>query len=278
MRRIVVTAFALLAILALPRTSYAETITAGSGQVSAELTYTASADSYLAELGNLRVTRDATVVYDAKVDSCGGPCYVIGDTAGPETLRVVDLDLDGEPEVIASAYTGGAHCCAIAVILHYQPGTGTYVVAARNFGDPGFSIEDLDNDQRPELLTADSRFGYRFTAFAFSGMPVLIYSFDHGAFADVSKNFRSAIRADAVSWRHWIRKGIKRGKLRRYNDLRGFYAAWAADEYRLGHATAVRRTLKKAARRGWLKGNGIGRQNAAFVRDLLGFLKRTGYR
>ncbi|MBK5231245.1 MAG: hypothetical protein JJE27_08760 [Thermoleophilia bacterium] len=278
MRRVVVIALAVLALFALPQASEAETITAGSGQVRADLTYSVSANSYLAELGNLRVTRDATVAYDAKVDSCGGPCYVIGDTAGPETLKVMDLDLDGEPEVIASAYTGGAHCCAIAVILHYQPGTGTYAVTAQNFGDPGFSIEDLDNDLRPEFSTADSRFGYRFTAFAFSGMPVLIYRFDRGAFIDVSKDFRSAIRADSVSWRHWIRKGIKRGKLKRYNDLRGFYAAWAADEYRLGHATAVRRTLKKAARRGWLKGNGIGRQNAAFVRDLLGFLKRTGYR
>lgn len=278
MRSVAVTAFAVLALLAFAPASEAETITAGSGQVSAVLTYTGNTESYLNELGNLRVTRGAAVAYDATVADCGGTCYLGAEPASPEALRVIDLDNDGEPEVIANAYTGGAHCCAIAIVLSFQPVTGAYTATTRNFGDLGFAIDDLDNDLLPEFLTADARFGYRFTAFAFSGMPVVIYRFDHGAFSDVSKAFPSVLRADAASWRRSVRKGIKRGKLKRNSDLRGFYAAWAADEYRLGHGTAVRRTLKQAARRGWLKGNGLGKQNAAFVRDLLGFLRRTGYR
>jgi hypothetical protein len=277
-RPVVVIAFAVSALLASAPGAVAETVSAGSGTVSAELTYTPNSESYLNELGNIRVTRSGAVAYDAKVDQCGGTCYLGADPASTDALRVIDLNGDGEPEVIATAFTGGAHCCTFAIVLSYQPATGSYLPTYQNFGDPGFAIEDLNNDLRPEFSTADARFGYRFTAFAFSGMPVLIYHFDRGAFVDVSKVFPAAISADSSHWLRWIRKGISHGKLKRNTDIRGFYAAWAADEYRLGHGAAVKRTLKLATRRGWLKGNGIGRQNATFVRDLLGFLSRTGYR
>lgn len=266
------------ALLAAAPASQAETITATFGTLRADLDYTPG--PFANELGNLRVTRGSTVVYDAKVDAkdCGGTCYLGTDPADAAALRMIDLDFDGEPEVVVNVYTGGAHCCTVARVLEYQPVSGTYAAFDRNFGDQGFVISDQGDDLSIEFLAADSRFGYRFTAFAFSGLPILIYRFDHGVFVDVSKSYPSALLFDAAQWRKGIRKGIKKGRLKKDTDLRGFYAAWAADQYRLGHGRSVKKSLKKASRRGWLKGNGIGKQNGAFVTDLLGFLKRTGYR
>ncbi len=42
-------------------------------------------------------------------------------------LQVVDLDGDGEPEVLVDAYTGGAHCCALTEILRFT-GDGVRLV------------------------------------------------------------------------------------------------------------------------------------------------------
>lgn len=265
-------------LLAVVPASQAETITATFGTLRADLTY--APGPFANELGNLSVTRVTTVAYDAKVDAkdCGGTCYLGTDPADAAALRVMDLDLDGEPEIIANVYTGGAHCCAVARVLAYQPLSGTYSVTDRNFGDSGYVVTDVGDDLSIEFQGADSRFAYRFTAFAFSGLPILLYRFDRGVFLDVTKSYPSALIFDAAQWRKAIRKGIKKGRLKKDTDLRGFYAAWAADQYRLGHGRSVKKSLKKASRRGWLKGNGIGKQNGAFVTDLLRFLKRTGYR
>lgn len=266
------------ALFAVAPVSQAETVTTTVGTLRADLDYTAG--PYANELGNLRVTRGSTLVYDARVDAadCGGTCYLGGDPADPAALRWFDLDSDGEFELIVNIYTGGAHCCTVARVLQYQPATATYAAFDQSFADPGFTLTDEGDDLSMEFVTADSRFAYRFTAYAFSGMPILIYRFEHGVFIEVGKVYPAALSFDAATWRKAIRKGIKRGRLKKDTDLRGFYAAWAADQYRLGRGKSVRKSLKKAARRGWLKGNGIGKENSAYVADLLRFLKRTGYR
>lgn len=273
-----VIALSVVALLAAAPASEAETITTTFGALRADLDYTAG--QFANELGNLRVTRGTTTVYDARVDAkdCGGTCYLGADPADPAALRIFDLDSDGEPEIVTNIYTGGAHCCTVARVLSFQPASGTYAAFDHNFADQGFVLSDLGDDLSMEFLAADSRFAYRFTAFAFSGLPILIYRFENGVFVDVSKKYPSALLFDAAQWRKAIRKGIKRGKLKKDTDLRGFYAAWAADQYRLGKGRSAKKVLKNAARRGWLKGNGLGKQNGAYVTDLLRFLKRTGYR
>lgn len=274
----------LTALLAVVPAASAETVTAGSGDVQAELSYTQDPATYMLTLGNLRVTRAATVAYDAPVDVCGGTCFLSGAPSDASALQVLDLDGDVEPEVVAPAYSGGAHCCTIATILSFQPASGTYLRTTREFGDAGYSIEDLDNDTRPEFVSADFRFAYRFSSYAESGMPVVVLSFDHGTFRNVSKRFKARLRADVKLWKREINRGIRQGKRKRNRDLRGYYAAWTADQYRLGNGRDARVALNNAAKRGWLNLESYGgvrpygKQGRAYVRDLLAFLKRTGYR
>lgn len=278
MKIAIASVLAFAALFAVAPVSEAETVTTTIGSLRADLDYTAG--PYANQLGNLRVTRDSTLVYDARVDAadCGGTCYLGGDPADPAVLRWFDLDSDGESELIVNIYTGGAHCCTVARVLQYQPATGTYMGFDQNFADSGFTLTDQGDDLSMEFVTADSRFAYRFTAFAYSGMPILLYRFAHGAFIEVGKVYPAALSFDAAVWLKAIRKGIKRGRLKKNADLRGFYAAWAADQYRLGRGRTARKSLNRAARRGWLRGDGIGKQNKAYVADLLRFLHRTGYR
>jgi hypothetical protein len=275
-RGLLLAAFLLLALAA---PAAAESITATSGSITATLNYKATAAPM--ELQNLTVSRAGAVVYDQMINSkdCAGSCYLGGDPKDTFALQIHDLDADGEPEIVASIYTGGAHCCSIARVLFWDATGGTYKSKDIFFGDPGYEIKDLSADGRPEFVTHDYRFAYRFTAYVFSGLPIRILDWDHGKIVDITKQFPARIKSDAKRWHKLYRKGIKNGKLKRDYDIRGFVAAWAADEYRLGHDNTVRKVLYKASRRDWLR-NGTfgGRSDRKFVTDLLKFLDRTGYR
>jgi hypothetical protein len=182
----------------------------------------------------------------------------------------VDLDADGEPEVLLDLYTGGAHCCFVSQVFSWDAATSTYRKAERNWGDPAYSLADLDHNGRVELKSADDRFAFTFAPYAFSGLPIQIWRYDHGTFVDVTRRYRALIAADARKWLrqfdHWAGQG----------EGRGFLAAWAADEERLGHGTLVARKLSRALRAGQLRG---GPPSAPrYVSDLKRFLRRHGYR
>jgi hypothetical protein len=184
------------------------------------------------------------------------------------SVWIRDLDHDGEPEVVLDLYWGGAHCCFVTRVYRYDPRRDTYVASSHVWGDIRERIQDLDHDGKPELISADDRFAYRFTAYAFSGLPVQVWSYARGNFSDITRRFPRLIASDAErQWRYSRLDGS------RYHEYAGFLAAWAADEYSLGHATQVERTLDDAGRRGELGG-----APAAWIRNLEHFLASTGYR
>ena len=75
-----------------------------------------------------------------------------------------DLDGDGEPEAIVGGFTGGAHCCVLALVYRWN-GSG-YATFENNFRDPGYRLVDLDRDGRYEFRTADARFAFLYGSFA----------------------------------------------------------------------------------------------------------------
>ena len=94
-------------------------------------------------------------------------------------LQLVDLDADGEPEVLVDAFTNGAHCCALTEILRFD-GT-TYAPFEASWGNLGYDLKDLNGDGRPELITADDAFSYAFSSFAGSFHPPLVLDYDAAA-------------------------------------------------------------------------------------------------
>ena len=71
------------------------------------------------------MSRAGAPAYDGSSIAAGSPCAEPGrlhlrrSGKRDTPLQVVDLDADGEPEVLVDAYTGGAHCCALTEILRF---------------------------------------------------------------------------------------------------------------------------------------------------------------
>jgi hypothetical protein len=250
----------------------AKTETATSGQVTATLSYEHVADSFEWHDMLLTIARGGAQVLsaDPSFGDCQGPYCSPGGFGERDSVLTQDLDGDGEPEVIVDLYTGGAHCCYVSRFYRWD-GT-TYVPADRNFGDPGYRIADLDGDGVMELITADWRFGYAFSAFAYSLMPIRIYDLRAGTWELVTKRFPAEIRNDAkAAWKTFNKQG-------RQDEPRGAIAAWAADQLMLGHKASARRTLRRLARQGRLPGGGFPpKSQRKFVHNLLRFLAKRGY-
>jgi len=214
----------------------------------------------------LSVTRAGTRYDLTIVDICDVGCILVeneaGDQPGTSMLDAADLDGDGEPEVIVSTFSGGAHCCLTARVLTWD-GTG-YQPLDIAWGDVGFRLDDVDGDGRPELVGQDPVFSAAFTAYAASAFPPLVLHVDHGRTVDVTRSFPKVVRADAASRLKDLRKA------RRGDDIRGLLAAYVADEYLLGRGSTGVREIDRQRRR--------GRVSKAFKPYLLKKLRTWKYR
>jgi subtilisin-like proprotein convertase family protein len=203
-------------------------------------------------------------------------CLVSGydSITSPRPLTVRDLDGDGEPEVLVDLYTGGAHCCFYTVIMRF---TGrTYRGTVAFWGDPGYGLQDLDHDGRPELVSADDRFAYRFTYYAASALPVQISHYDHGVMIDVTSSYPAVVRSDAATlWSEYVKARTDKGA-----DVRGVLAAWLADEYRLGLGDEAWGKVRAAYAHGELSAprvDPIWPAGLKYLDALRSFLAKSGY-
>src|SRR5262249_9430497 len=132
-------------------------------------------------------------------------------------LRVVDLDADGEPEVLLNMYSGGAHCCEYVVVYRFV--SGQYVETQRNFASAGYLLRRLQG--RREFVGRDSSFDYVFTAYAFSLDPIRIWQFERGRFVAVTRSFPNQIVSHAA-WLYRLYRRTLRGPAPR--EVRGILA------------------------------------------------------
>ncbi len=274
---LVLTAAALLAASgqAVAADSHSQTRTVGS--VKATLSWQGSFEDtknfrISIERAGTRALSTRVTTPECPTPSGGFPCiYPIGDN--PLELR--DLDGDGEPEAIVEAFTGGAHCCVIAVIYHW---TGRkYAESDNNFADPGYRLKDLNGDGRDEFVSADARFGYLYGSFAESVFPIQIVAFDHGQFKVVTTNFQNAVAKDT---RRLKREYKQRANSRKRFGLRPALAAYVADLYSLGRKATAKRKLHSALHHGWLAKQNrfdVGPYNRKYIRSLKHHLRHWGY-
>src|SRR5262249_42202774 len=124
------------------------------------------------------------------------------------------------------------------------------------------------------FLSTDDRFAYDFNGYAGSVRPIQIWTFDRGAFHDVTRLHPALVRDDAA--RLWGLYLQDRRSLP--GSARGLLPAWAAEQYLLGSAARADRELESAARAGYLVPAVDGpRDPAAYIAAVKRLLRRTGY-
>src|SRR5207248_654633 len=104
-----------LLVAASPALALSKTETASSGQVTASLSYNYKQARYgtcCFENVSVTIDRAGQRLVDQKLGGeCEGCTGFPAGSAQSDSIRVRDLDDDGEPEVLVDLYTGGPHCC-----------------------------------------------------------------------------------------------------------------------------------------------------------------------
>jgi len=248
--------------------------TAASGQVSAKLSWDQSSSKGASDV-RVSITRAGSELVSESVQpDCREFCLV---PPGDQPLRILDLDGDGEPEVLVDLYSGGAHCCSVLLLYGFDQAAGQYERVQRDFGNPGYTLRDVGRDGSTEVFTEDDRFSYLFTSYLESFRPLMVLRYERGALVDVTRSLRGELRRHARELYATFKRLRRDGDL----DLRGVAAAWQADNYLLGGSAPARgwKTLRAAARRGELRRvppNG-GRSGTRYLTSLRRYLKRFGY-
>jgi hypothetical protein len=239
-------------------TSRTKTETGSLGQVKASFFYRKKGDVDYSDL-TLSIERNGALLLKTTKPFTG---FWPGGFFKEPSMKVVDFEGDGEPEVLLNLYSGGAHCCVYAFIYRYRAATNSYVLVKRDFGDVGFNLRNLDKTGPPEFQSADPAFSGAFTSFAESRFPVQVLRFAGGAFTDVTASFPALVQRDLAAQK----RAFTRYRKHKHN-ARGALAAVAADQYRLGATTAGDATLAR----------GKKLYGGRYVKDVRKLLKSGGY-
>ena len=250
-------------------------VSASSGSVVATITYSHHPKSVVAPYSDLRLTivRAGKTLVTGPVTSglCDTGCWPIV----PGALRVLDVEADGEPDVLLNLYSGGAHCCNVTEVFRYDAHSPSYHKVTHIWGDPAYTLERLNGSRPYEWLTQDDRFAYAFAAYAFSGLPLEVLRLRDGVFSDVTASYPLLVTKDAAE--QW--KDYKSNESGGVGGGLGYLAAWAADEYTLGRSDFVTTTLAQLLSSGGLRSTSgfpwVG--GTKFVTQLERFLRKTGY-
>ncbi|MEJ5142960.1 superinfection immunity protein [Gluconobacter albidus] len=133
---------------------------------------------------------------------------------GMAQLRMSFRQLDASspfPQVMVSAYTGGAHCCSLTSIFDLRSnGHWQHLELGGMDGDGEPQVVDLVRNGQQEILTSDQSFLYAFASHAGSEAPVVISRYHDGVLENVTRDpvYRDYLAKDlADRRRNWTRSG-----------------------------------------------------------------------
>lgn len=115
-----------------------------------------------------------------------------------DPLSGTDITGEGNPDLIVTGYSGGAHCCFSSTV--YDLGPSLTVIPVVGGGNCSGTFEDLDGDGSYEFLTCDDAFAYHYCCYAGSPMVrvILCYGREIG-YVPASPRFASLYKPDIVA-------------------------------------------------------------------------------
>ncbi len=130
----------------------------------------------------VQVTSGGKTVYSQSVDSF--ETYTLGqpDDAQDNIAAVAngtDVTGRGQPDMIVSLFTGGAHCCTIHFV--FELGPQFKLLATLNDSDDDLAHFEREADGHFDYVTADWTFGYWPTCFACSPSEVVMLRWTNDA-------------------------------------------------------------------------------------------------
>jgi len=103
-------------------------------------------------------------------------------------IKGYDLNNDGKKEILIDMYTGGAHCCTSLFVGEIRNDNFNFIDTIF-WGNSYYSVKDLNNDCKYEILGANDMFAYAFTNFAESEFPILIYGMENKRIKNITGRF-----------------------------------------------------------------------------------------
>jgi hypothetical protein len=250
--------------------------TAGSGSVRAVLSYEEESPR------DMRIS-----IFRGEQAVVGEPLTVPAQKEearplGESNLHLRNLEAGAEPAVTVDFSNGGNDCCRYTRVYTYQAATDSYRALTfkwMSWDEPEW--RDLNHDGVFEAIDGDGRFYFQFACKACSRLPPVIWAFEAGRFANVTREYPEVVSKHAASLK---REYLTQRRPRSNRDVRGILAAYVADEYLLGHGPVGWGLVDSAYRGGYLISYSLGEVNkfepspAAYRRELRSFLRRLHYR
>jgi len=150
------------------------------------------------------------------------------------------------PQVVMTAFTGGAHCCTVTRIATAQTPDEWRVLDTGWLDGEGYQFIDVDNDGAKELISVDNSFLYAFDSYAASYAPRRIAKLTGSDINDVT---------DEPRYRGFLRRKVEEMEADARKDPRlwhsnGFLGGWVAAKSLIGQVdNAWRRMLSSYDRK-----------------------------
>ncbi len=144
---------------------------------------------------------------------------------------VVRLTREGDPQIIVTEFSGGAHCCTSTWILNRPVGAAAWsMIEGEMLDGGGYGVEDILGDGALELISVDNHFLYAFDSYAGSFAPIKIWQLEDGKLQEITD--RAEMRPRLVQDLAGLEFSAKTNP-----DLwksNGFLVGWVASKIRLG--------------------------------------------
>jgi len=277
---------ALPAIAATIPVTESDRLQTATSSVEAQLSYTRDSASGILSDFRVRIVRNNQGSQEFRFPSHGElyglPIsrseYGASVSGTAADVKVLDLDANGEPEVLVDLADPGlarADCNASSFIYQFNRDRQQYTATSHVWGNCSSSywqanggsreLMDLNGDRTLEFVARDGRFLREFTGYANRTAPIQIWRYQQGRMVDVTRAFPDRVYQNAYTlWNNYRQIRSRSGA----QAARAPMAAYVGAKFLLGQREDAMQRLRQAY---------PGQADRAFVEQVADLMLHTGY-